>query len=240
VSRSEIQRLTNPFGDVYEVPVAFLPEVLEENIQSGLFLFDSEGGEQYQVRGEGPKGAFQLRVPNGHYIVGLEVFNPHAKRAWRDRHGLWQDPIVPGLAAVSDLLILEGGGEVPRSLDEALPTALPAVRIEAGDAFKVAWELYGLRVGEAASVRIGVNRGRTGLARQLGEFLRFVEPNEPVVMSYEDAGPDVLGTVFRAVELNLSDLEPGEYTITVEIELSGREPMTVARSISIVPASADL
>ena len=240
VSRSEIQRLTNPFGDVYEVPVAFLPEVLEENIQSGLFLFDSEGGEQYQVRGEGPKGAFQLRVPNGHYIVGLEVFNPHAKRAWRDRHGLWQDPIVPGLAAVSDLLILEGGGEVPRSLDEALPTALPAVRIEAGDAFKVAWELYGLRVGEAASVRIGVNRGRTGLARQLGEFLRFVEPNEPVVMSYEDAGPDVLGTVFRAVELNFSDLEPGEYTITVEIELSGREPMTVARSISIVPASADL
>ena len=192
-------------------------------------------GERYEARGEGPKGAFQLQVPNGHYIVGLEAFSPLAKKAWRDRHGLWQDPIVPGLAAISDLLILEGGGELPTSLDEALPTALSAVRIEAGDAFKVAWELYGLRVGESDRVQIGVNRGRVGLGRQLGEFLGFVEPNEPVVMTYEDTGPDVLGTGFRAVGLNLSDLEPGEYTLTVEIELAGREPMTVGRPLSIVP-----
>ena len=109
------------------------------------------------------------------------------------------------------------------------------MRIDAGDAFKVAWELYGLRVGESARVRIGVNPARTGLGRRLGEFLRLLEPNEPVVMTYEDAGPDVLGTVFRAVELNLSDLEPGEYTLTVEIELAGREPMTVGSPLSIVP-----
>jgi len=234
-SRSDKQRRSNPFGVVREVPVAFMLQVSEENVQSGLFLIDSESGERYQVRGEGPKGAFQLQAPNGHYIVGLEAFSPHAKKAWRDRHGLWQDPVVPGLAAISDLLILQGGGEVPTSLDEALPTALPAVRIEVGDAFKVAWELYGLRVGESARVQIGVNRGRVGLGRQLGEFLGFVEPNEPVVMTYEDTGPDVLGTVFRAVELDLSDLEPGDYTLTVEIELAGREPMTVARPLSIVP-----
>ena len=238
-SRSDKQRRSNPFGVVREVPVAFMLQVSEENVQSGLFLIDSESGERYQVRGEGPKGAFQLQAPNGHYIVGLEAFSPHAKKAWRDRHGLWQDPIVPGLAAISDLLILQGGGEVPTSLDEALPTALPALRIEVGDAFKVAWELYGLRVGESARVRIGVNRGRTGFATRLGEFLRFLEPNEPVVMTYEEAGPDVLGTVFRAVELNLSDLEPGEYTLTVEIDLAGREPMTVGRPISIVPKSAE-
>ena len=234
-SRSDKQRRTNPFGVVREIPVAFIPEVSGENTQSGLFLIDSESGKQYQVRGEGPQGAFQLQAPNGHYIVGLEAFSPHAKKAWRERHGLWQDPIVPGLAAISDLLILQGGGKIPTSLDEALPTALPAVRIEAGDAFKVAWELYGLQVGESARVRIGVSRGRTGLAGRLGEFLRLLEPDEPVVMTYEDAGPDVLGTVFRAVELNLSDLEPGEYTLTVEIELAGREPMTVGRPLSIVP-----
>ena len=99
----------------------------------------------------------------------------------------------------------------------------------------MAWELYGLRVGESASVRIGVNRGRSSIVTRLGEFLRVLEPNEPVVMTWEEAGPDVLGTVFRAVELNLPDLEPGDYTLTVEIELSGREPMMVARPVSIVP-----
>ncbi len=234
-SRSDVQRRTNPFGAIQEVPVAFIPEVAEENIQSGLFLIDSKSGEQFQVLGEGPKGAFQLQAPNGHYIVGLEAFSRQAKKAWRDRHGLWQDPIVPGLAAISDLLILQGGGEVPTSLDEALPTALPAVRIGAGEAFKVAWELYGLRLGESATVRIGVNPARAGFVRRLGEFLRVLGPDEPVVMTFQDTGPDVLGTVFRAVELNLPDLEPGDYTLTVEVELPGREPMTVDSPISIVP-----
>ena len=232
-SRADRQRRTDPFGGVREVAVAFLPKGSEQNVESGLFLIDTESGRRHQVLGQGPKGAFQLKVPNGHYIVGLEAFSPSARKAWRDRHGLWQDPLVPGLAAISDLLILQGGGEIPTSLDEALPTALPAVRIAAGDAFKVAWELYGLRVGESASVRIGVNPARTGLARRLGEFLRVLEPSEPVVMTYEEAGPDVLGTVFRAVELNLSDLEPGDYTLTVEIELAGREPMTVDSPITI-------
>ena len=40
-SRSDKQRRTNPFGAVREVPVAFMPEVSEQNIQSGLFLIDS-------------------------------------------------------------------------------------------------------------------------------------------------------------------------------------------------------
>ena len=235
--RGDQQARTNPFGRPPEEPQPFLVEEPEPEgpVQSGLFLIDTEGGTTHQVLGEGPRGAFQLQVPNGRYVVGIEAFSADAKEAWRDRHGLWQDPIVPGLAAVSDLLILEGGGEIPTSLDEALPTALPAVRIRAGEAFKAAWELYGLAIGESATVRIGVDQGGQGFLRRLGQFLRVLEPDSPVVMTYEDAGPDVLGTVFRAVQLNLPDLEPGEYTMTVEIELAGREPMVIARPIVIVP-----
>ena len=235
--RGDQQARTDPFGRPVEEPEPFLVDEPQPEgpVQSGLFLIDTENGVTHQVLGEGPRGAFQLQVPNGRYVVGVEAFSADRKEAWRDRHGLWQDPILPGLAAVSDLLILEGGGEIPTSLDEALPTALPAVRIRAGEALKVAWELYGLAIGESASVRIGVDQGGQGLIRRLGQFLRVLEPESPVVMTYEDAGPDVLGTVFRAVQLNFPDLEPGEYTLTVEIELSGREPMVVARPIVIVP-----
>ena len=236
-SRGDLQARLNPFGQRVETPqpmVAAEPEP-DGPIRSGLFLIDTEDGDRHEVLGEGPEGAFQLQVDNGRYIIGVEAFSEDAKQAWRDRHGLWQDDIVPGLAAVSDLLILKGGGELPRTLDEALPSAMAATRIRAGEAFKIAWELYGLRIGESASVRIRVDRGGQGLLRRLGAFLRVLEPDAPVVMTYEDAGPDVLGTVFRAVQLNLPDLEPGEYTLTVEIELSGREPMVVARPIIIVP-----
>ena len=238
-SRGDRQARRDPFGSPREEPVPFLPEEPADPdepgpVQSGLFLIDTESGARHEVLGEGPQGAFQLQVPNGRYIVGVEAFSAEDKRAWRDRHGLWQDPLVPGLAAVSDLLILKGGGGLPESLDEALPTAMAATRIRAGESLKAAWELYGLRIGESATVRIGVDQGGEGFIRRLGQFLRVLEPDAPVVMTYEDAGPDVLGTVFRAVELNLPDLEPGEYTLTVEIELAGREPMVIARPIVII------
>ena len=235
--RGDRQARLNPFGRPPEEPQPFIVEEPEPEgpVQSALFLIDTESGARHEVHGEDPSGVFRLQVPNGRYVVSIEAFSPDAKQAWRDRHGLWQDPIVPGLAAMSDLLILAGGGEIPTSLDEALPSALPAVRIRAGEPFKVAWELYGLQIGESASVRIGVDQGGPGLFRQLGQFLRVLEPDSPVVMTYEDAGPDVLGTVFRAVQLNLPDLEPGEYTLTVEVELAGREPMVVPAPIVIVP-----
>jgi hypothetical protein len=236
--RGAQQARSNPFGGRIEEPQPFIVEEPkpEGPVQSGLFLIDTESGVTHKVLGEGPSGAFQLQVPNGRYVVGIEAFSADAKEAWRDRHGLWQAPLFPGLAAMSDLLILRGGGDLPTSLDEALPTALPAIRIRAGETFKVAWELYGLAIGESANVRIGVDQGGPGFLQRLGTFLRVLEPDAPVVLTFQDAGPDVLGTVFRAVQLNLpSDLEPGEYTLTVEIELPGREPMSQPRPILVVP-----
>ncbi len=239
VSREDRQRRSNPFGST-EVAEPFMPEEPEEpemdaSVVSGLFLIDENTAERHEVRGEGPEGAFQLQVPNGHYIVGVEAFNPDQKKAWRDRHGLWQEELPFGLASVSDLLILNGGGENPETLAEAVPSVMAAIRIPAGERFKVAWEVYGLAIGESAQVRIGIDAGGLSLLQRAGRFFRVLEPDNPVVMSWEEAGPDVLGTVFRSVELNLPDVEPGDYTLTVEIQLAGREAMTVGRKITIVP-----
>lgn len=233
VTRLQKQRnASNPFA-VEEVAVRFLAETTAA-VESGMFLIDTESGAQHEVRGEGPEGAFQLQVPNGHYVIGIEAFGSGESRAWRERHGVWQDSLVLGLAAMSDLLILDGGGGLPNSLDQAIPTAMSAVRISTGAAFQVAWELYGLRIGESATVRIAVDDADPGLLRRLGELVRLVGPDDPVVMTWEEAGPDVLGTVFRAVEINLPEFGPGDYSVTVEVQLPGREPMTVTRAITIV------
>ncbi|GMR12672.1 MAG: hypothetical protein BMS9Abin29_0863 [Gemmatimonadota bacterium] len=239
VSREDRQRRSNPFGSD-EVAEPFMPAEPEKpqvaaRVVSGLFLIDENTAERSEVRGEGPEGAFQLLVPNGRYIVGVEAFSPDEKKAWRDRRGLWQDELPFGLASVSDLLILKGGGPNPETLAEAIPSAMAAIRIPAGERFKVAWELYGLAIGESAQVRIGIDDGGLSLLQRAGRFFRVLEPDSPVVMSWEEAGPDVLGTVFRSVELNLPDVEPGDYTLTVEIQLAGREAMTVGRKITIVP-----
>lgn len=236
-SREDRQRQANPFGTGAEIAQPFMPEEpkAETPVESGLFLIDDVTTERREVLGEGRGGAFQLQVPNGRYIIGIEAFSKDEKKAWRDRHGVWQDDLVLGLASMSDLLILHGGGDNPETLAEAVPVAMPAIRISVGERFKVAWELYGLAIGESAQVRIGIDDGGVSFLTRAARFFRVLEPDNPVVMSWQEAGPDVLGTVFRSVELNLPDVEPGEYTLTVEIQLAGREPMTVGRQITIVP-----
>jgi hypothetical protein len=111
---------------------------------------------------------------------------------------------------------------------------MPGVCIRPGDRMVLAWEVYGLRPGDRATVTIGFSEGRPSLLRRFGEFLRIVEPEAPVLLSYEDAGPDALGTVFRSVGMELPELDPGEYTLHVEIGLVGREPMVLSRRVEIL------
>ena len=232
------RRANNPFARTTEEPEPFFEEEAETEedspVVSAIVLLDEATYERHEVRGEGPQGVYRLRVPNGRYIMSVEAWDSVGGRAWRDRHGIGQGDLPLGLAAMSDILVLRDQPELPESLDEALPQTLPVARIAPGESFQIGWEMYGLQIAEAARVTIGVNPAEEGFVRRLGEFLRLVEPTTPVDLSFQDRGPDRLGTVFRAVRLNLPELEPGAYTITVEIELPGREPIATSRTLEVV------
>lgn len=235
--RSDRQRRArNPFMQEVEIPEPFLEEVPEDEtpILSGLILIDETTGERFEVRGEGSDAAYMLQVPNGRYIMSVEALHEETSRGWRDRHGVWQEDLAFGLGGLSDILVLRDEPELPDALIDALPQAMPVVRISSGEAFQIAWEMYGMTVGETAQIRIGVDQPEEGVLRRLGQFFRMLEPTDPVDLTFQDQGPDVLGTVFRSVRLSLPDLEPGTYTITIEVTLSGREPMATTRTLEVV------
>tara|TARA_B110000014_G_scaffold208828_1_gene160186 strand:- start:417 stop:923 length:507 start_codon:yes stop_codon:yes gene_type:complete len=167
-------------------------------------------------------------------VIGLEILKKSVKKAWRIRRGLWQESLTPGLTSLSDLLILSGAGAVPSTLEEAIPQIKPRLEIQSGEPIKLAWEIYGLRNGETLSTRIGIARENVGVFRRLGEFMRLLESDTPTEMSFQDTNTDDIGTVFRAIHINLPDLETGHYTITVELEPSGREKMLLSRNIAVV------
>jgi hypothetical protein len=166
-------------------------------------------------------------------VSGLEVVDLEGRRAWRARQGVVQLALSPGAVDVSDLMILREGAPLPSSLDEAIPHVRPGVRVRAGERFPVVWEAYGLRVQEPVTITIGFSRGRPGFLARVGEFLGVIEPDRPVDISFEDAGPDVVQSVFRAVELELPDLEPGDYTLHLRLEITGRTPVVTSRPILV-------
>jgi hypothetical protein len=219
-------------------PNAFTPRAADAQgggspLQAGLFLVPVDSGSAAEVRGTQEAGVFTLHAPPGRYVSSLEVFDAADKRAWRARQGVQQVPLVPGLVAVSDLLILDQGAQLPASLDEAIPHVRRGVRIRRGERFVVVWEVYGLRVQDPARVTLGFTKGRPGFLQRVGKFLGMLEPDQPVQVTFEDTGTDAVQTVFRSVALQLPDLEPGEYTLHLRLDLSGREPAIASRPIIV-------
>jgi hypothetical protein len=202
-------------------------------VQAGLFLVPEGGGEIVEVRGTRADGVFTLLAAPGKYVSSLEVLDARDRRAWRARQGVRQVPLVPGLVAVSDLLILEGGAALPESLDEAIPHVRPGVRVAKGERFTVVWEVYGLRVEQPAKVTLGFTRGRPAFLQRVGEFLGVMEPDRPVEITFEDPGSDEVQSTFRSVVLELPDLEPGDYTLHLRLDLPGREPAITSRPIVV-------
>jgi len=204
-------------------------------VRTGLFLIPEGGGEAITIQGDDPAGVLTLTAPTGRYVSSLEVFEPGERRAWRARQGVGQSPLVRGLVGVSDLLILNEDAPFPEDLEAAIPHARPGVRVGADERFTVVWEVYGLGVEEEVQVTLGFTRGRPGFLQRVGEFLGVVEPDQPVEVSFADAGADGVETLFRAVTLGLPELQPGEYTLHLRLDLSGREPAIASRPIVVGP-----
>ncbi|MCG6957836.1 MAG: hypothetical protein LJF04_17740 [Gemmatimonadetes bacterium] len=203
-------------------------------VLSGLFLVPVDGGDPADVRGTEPEGVFTLKAKPGKYVSSLEVLDQAYKRAWRARQGVRQDPLVPGLVAVSDLMLLEPGASLPSSLDEAIPHMRRNVRIHQGEKFTVVWEVYGLDVKDPAQVTLGFTKGLPGFLTRVGQFLGVLKPDRPVEISFSDTNPNAEQTLFRAVDLELPNLQPGEYTLHLRIDLPGREPSYTSRPIEVV------
>ncbi len=202
-------------------------------VDAGLFLVGEDGGGIHRALGGAREGVLTLMAPTGRYVSSLELLDRGAGAAWRARQGVTQVELPRGLAGISDLLILNEDAPLPASLEEALPHIRPGIRVRADERFAIAWEVYGLEVEEPARVTIGFTRGRPGFLRRVGEFVGLVETDEPVEISFQETGPDEIQVLFRALEMRLPDIAPGEYTLHVRLELAGREPATASRPIVV-------
>lgn len=205
-------------------------------VTSGVFLIEWDGTRAVAREASADSGVVTARVPAGEYVLGLEVREERASRAWRIRQGVRQDTLTLGQSAVSDLLFLQADGDPPRSLEQALPRALPSIRVTEGEAMTVAWEVYGLLPGESADVTLGFTEGEPGLLERVGEFLRLVEPEEPIEVHFREEGPERIGNVFRAIDVEIPSFEPGVYTLNLEVRLPGRTPMVTSRRLVVEPA----
>jgi hypothetical protein len=204
-------------------------------VQAGLFLVEEDGHAVFRTLGDEREGVLTLLAPTGRYVSSLELLDRDAGSAWRARQGVTQVTLPRGLAGISDLVLLREDAPIPTSLEEAVPLIRPGIRVQAEERFVLAWEVYGLQVEEPARITIGFTRGRPGFLRGVGEFLGVVEQAEPIEVTFDETGPDRIQVLFRAIQMQLPPLAPGEYTLHVRLDLAGREPAVASRPILVEP-----
>jgi hypothetical protein len=227
-------RPTVPEEDDTERVFAWAPPAsAAEPPHSALFLIPVDGQAPLSVRGRDTEGVLTLEARPGRYVSGLEVVDLEGRQAWRARQGVIQLPLATGELDVSDLMILEEGAPLTESLEEATPYLRPGVRVRRGERFGVLWEVYGLRVLEPVRVTIGFSRGRPGFLTRVGEFLGVIEPAQDLDVTFDEVGPESVQTVFRSMEMELPDLDPGEYTLHLRLERAGRDPVVTSRPIIV-------
>lgn len=228
-------RETAPGADPFAAFAAPPPPPLAaaSAVESGVFVLTPEGERLVDQRGTAREGVVTARVPNGGYIFGMEVLEDASDRGWRVRGGVRQEDLPFGLAAISDVVLLDPAADLPESLDEALPRVLGSTRVRSGEAFVAGWEVYGLQTGESAIVGITMQDANPGLLERATQFLRLTTPEAPLELSWEEAGPDQLGTVFRAIQLTLPEVEAGEYDLILTVQLPGRTPIDVTTRLIV-------
>lgn len=207
---------------------ADLPDsVTEGPVRLGAARRSPSGAEPPPIRGvrrlHGPDGASLLELPTGDYVVSAESWSPSRRRAGRLRTGIGARPAPPDVATLSDVLLLRPAEREPETLEGALDLALPRASLYPGEPFAIGWEVAGLGFRpETLVFEVSVERAGRSVLGRIGDFLGVTDPPRPLVLSWEEPGPTEPGHAFHYLELDLPELDEGEYEIRLVLKTAGR------------------
>jgi hypothetical protein len=171
----------------------------------GLFAVPVAGGRAHEEIRTGPvAGTLALELAPGGYVVSVESWSPDRRMAGRLRRGITLNAVPPDVAALSDILLLEGDRAAPASLHEALPAALQRTEVRSGEALAIAWEVAGLGFRpEILELEVSVDRTDTSILRRLGALIGLADRPASLALSWEEPGPDHPAPLFRHLDLDL-------------------------------------
>ncbi|MGW8267829.1 MAG: hypothetical protein ACWGSQ_15795 [Longimicrobiales bacterium] len=202
------------------------------------FLLTGPGGEVlHSVFREGEsEGVLILDVPAGDYVASTEILDPVVGRAGRRRVGLRVPEVPPDLPVLSDLFLVEGGA-LPTTTLEGLSRLSIDDEAAAGESLVVGWELWGLGWREEVlTYRLSLERSDPGILDRVRGL--FGGGAQLPALEWEEPGPSEPGPAFHSVSLAGEEVEPGEYTLRLEVRSVGREPIVRRRRIRIREAGS--
>ncbi|UCC73535.1 MAG: hypothetical protein JSV86_02945 [Gemmatimonadota bacterium] len=235
----EHQLAVFPRGDSAIVVAAYqlqsADSIAEATYETALILSRDPGLVLAVAKSRAAAGVLSVVVETGPTLLSLEMLSDTERQAARSRYGLPLAEFPNGLLTLSDLLLLDRADRLPASLAEATPLARRTLRARSGERLGLYWEVYGLGPGrEDLSVSLTLVGEGGGVLRRAAEWLGLARRQPPITLAWQEAVPSPVTVLERSLAIDLPDLQPGRYTLMVEVTALGREKLRAARSIEIV------
>lgn len=204
-----------------------------DSLVAALAAADVHGPHPRVARRTGLAGALALTVPARDHLVAVELFDPARRAAAR-----WRTGVAPladsGRLAVSDLLVYDAVGGLPRALQEALPHVRGTTTVRGGERVGVLWETYGLsRDGETVAVTLTIERVGDGWATRAAQRVGLAQRLEPVHVRWSEVPDPASGGALRALPLHLTALPAGRYRVHVEVRAANGARASSIRDIAV-------
>jgi len=192
-----------------------------------------DGSTFVQPAGE-RSGHARLALASSPRLAGVDVADTTTRTLARAR-ALYSVPAHSDALAISDLLLFRPGAEPPESLDSALAVAIPGDTVVRTTPVGIYWETYGLADGgEPLDVSVTVERIDRSWLRGARQRIGLTDKDSPLKLHWNDSrAPQAGGLVARAISLDLANLEPGQYRVTVALGRASGDAALGSRVIDL-------
>lgn len=182
-----------------------------------------------------PRGTVVDTVAARPMVVSVEVLARDARRAARARYGVTPSAGRGGLV-LSDLLLFRVGDSLPASLESVIPLALGSLRLERTDRLGIYWEVSGITPDDSLAVTLALEREGKSWLRKAVEWIGLANDRSPhTQLRWRETVPRGPPLLTRRMAVEVSDLEPGRYRLTVRVrdrdggEVGASRVLTVQR-----------
>jgi hypothetical protein len=179
-------------------------------------------------------GHARLMLPESPILAGVEVADTVTRTLGRARVLHAVRAAASGFA-LSDVLLYRSGEAPPASLDSALAAAIPGDTASRTKPVGIYWETYGASASaQSLDIAVTVERIDRSWLRGVRQRIRLADPDSPLRILWSDARPpEPGGAAPRTVSLDLANLEPGRYRLTVSASRAQGAPVSTSRELQL-------
>lgn len=182
------------------------------------------------------RGVTTAKGPWGQLLFSAELTAADYDSASRARYGLRPPYAIGARITLSEMLFFAPYDGLPATLEEAIPHAVPTMRVANNSQLGVYFEAYGTNpAGEMlnVTVTIGNEAEEPGFIRRRLRAIGLSREAEPVSVSHQVMSARGDRTTPLSVYLDVSSLPRGAYIVQIEVDVAGQYSVRSERTLEI-------